>query len=129
MSVEACSQPFAYTNNADDCDDTDASLNPADADSDGYSTCDNDCDDSESTINPNQFEACDGLDNNCDGVVDEGVKTMYYADLDQDGYGDPNVSVEGAVLLSPTSTMPMTVMTVMRELKSGGCRWGWVQHL
>ena len=45
VSVETCLPPFAYTDNADDCDDSNASLNPTDVDGDGYSTCDNDCDD------------------------------------------------------------------------------------
>lgn len=32
-------------------------------------------------------EVCDGKDNDCDGDVDEGVKTTYYYDGDGDGYG------------------------------------------
>ena len=33
-----------------------------------------DCDDTNAEINPNAEEDCDGIDNNCDGDVDEGVK-------------------------------------------------------
>ncbi|MGM0556457.1 MAG: MopE-related protein, partial [Myxococcota bacterium] len=32
-------------------------------------------------------ETCDGQDNDCDGTVDENVKTTYYFDGDGDGYG------------------------------------------
>ncbi len=35
---------------------------------------------------------CDGLDDDCDGVVDEGVQTTYYADMDMDGWGDAATS-------------------------------------
>jgi hypothetical protein len=31
-----------------------------------------DCDDSESAANPGETEVCDGIDNNCDGDIDEG---------------------------------------------------------
>ena len=55
-TTNACTPPFAYTDNADDCNDSDATLNPADSDGDGFSTCDNDCNDAVATINPNQFE-------------------------------------------------------------------------
>ena len=46
-----------------------------------------DCDDSDATISPGATETCDGIDNDCDNVVDEGVKTTYYRDEDGDGYG------------------------------------------
>jgi uncharacterized protein (TIGR02145 family) len=39
----------------------------------GYVAQSGDCDDSDATINPNAVEVCDGIDNNCDGVVDEGL--------------------------------------------------------
>ena len=47
-----------------------------------------DCDDTDPTINPNATEVCDGIDNNCDGEIDEGLATTYYPDMDGDGDGD-----------------------------------------
>jgi len=50
-----------------------------------------DCDDTDPTINPNAPEVCDGIDNNCNGQIDEGIRTFtFYADTDGDRFGDPN---------------------------------------
>ena len=46
-------------------------------------TRDGDCDDNDATINPGAPEIADGLDNNCDGIKDEGTD-LY--DNDGDGY-------------------------------------------
>jgi Putative metal-binding motif/HYR domain/Secretion system C-terminal sorting domain len=45
----------------------------------GYVAQANDCDDSTAAINPNATEVCNGLDDNCNGLVDEGF------DFDGDG--------------------------------------------
>ena len=64
-----------------------------DADGDGY-TADEDCDDANPLANPGAAEVCDGTDNNCDGTVDEGATTTFYADSDGDGFGDAAVPTE-----------------------------------
>ncbi len=42
-----------------------------DADADAYTTCAGDCDDSDAKVYPTAEEAQDGLDNDCDGEIDE----------------------------------------------------------
>jgi hypothetical protein len=54
----------------------------------GYVTDNTDCDDNEITISPSGIESCNGADDNCNGQVDEGVQSVFYADDDGDGFGD-----------------------------------------
>jgi len=61
----------------------------------GYSADHSDCDDSASSINPGSSELCNGVDDDCDGTIDEDDATdaaTWYADSDGDGYGDPATS-------------------------------------
>ncbi len=53
-----------------------------------------DCDDSQPDVFPGAPESCDGRDEDCDGVVDGGLESTFYADGDADGFGDPTVSVQ-----------------------------------
>jgi len=46
-----------------------------------------DCNDSNPNIRPGATEICDGVDNNCNGQIDEGVKQVFYPDADGDGAG------------------------------------------
>ena len=72
-----------------------------DPDRDGYGAgpdcTDTDCDQSNGEINPGADEVCDGVDNNCDGNIDEDTETTdYYPDVDRDGHGDEEGTVVSA---------------------------------
>jgi len=64
-----------------------------DEDRDGYTTA-ADCNDGDPAVSPSAQEICDGLDNDCDGEVDEGVGVTFYSDGDGDGYGDAATTIE-----------------------------------
>jgi hypothetical protein len=99
-----------------DCDDEDPEVNPGaeeqpydgvdndcdsstpddDLDGDGYANAyGEDCDDGDASVFPGAAEYCDGKDNDCDLVVDEGAldTLVWYRDNDGDGYGDPHGQV------------------------------------
>jgi MYXO-CTERM domain-containing protein len=63
--------------------EVDGALDPTDGDGDGYSLTDGDCNDVEETVYPGALELPDGLDNDCDLVVDEMTAAW---DDDCDGY-------------------------------------------
>ncbi len=79
---EACTQPARTTDNAEDCDDTRPEMNPL------------------------EEEVCDELDNNCDGSVDEGVTTTFYADLDGDGFGNGSIPQDACVRPTGYAALP-----------------------
>jgi len=119
-----CGPDGLFSTADDDCDDADPEQFPAnpdvcdgedndcdglvdelsDEDGDGFTTCgpdglvgneDDDCDDHDAGIKPYLWDDCDGLDVNCNGLVDEdcddgggGDPVWYcYADADGDGWG------------------------------------------
>lgn len=122
-----------YTVGEGDCDDADKTIHPdavdvpydgidqdclegdlVDVDGDGYNGVkvlpddELDCNDEDENINPAAAEVCDGVDQDCDELIDDGVLVIGYQDLDKDGYGS---SVSSA-----TCTLPTGYVT-----KSGDC--------
>ena len=81
----------------EDCDPS--TLGDKDQDGDGYvdmvccngTTCGADCDDTRATVSPESTEACNQLDDDCDGDVDEGVGLAGFVDADRDLHGDPDM--------------------------------------
>lgn len=74
-----------------------AYLMSPDNDDDGYDVGE-DCDDFNPDVHPGAAEVCDGVDNNCDGSIDEGVTTTYYHDTDLDTYGNPQDTIDACTL-------------------------------
>jgi hypothetical protein len=113
-STMACSMPVGYVTNSSDCNDGTAAYNPntvwyLDADGDHYyvdgvyvSQCmtpgtgyaytglisGNDCDDSNNSVHPFGLETCNSIDDDCNAIVDDGVQTMFFSDVDNDGFGN-----------------------------------------
>jgi hypothetical protein len=113
-ATEICDNLDNDCNGLVDDNAQDASLWHLDGDGDGYagnritqvacsqpagylpapSAADTDCDDSNAAIYPSALESCNGVDDDCDGVIDDGATDFatWYADTDGDGYGDPTAS-------------------------------------
>jgi hypothetical protein len=110
-----------------DCDDNDPDANPnsewyPDGDGDGYgaatgavSGCEQpantvadggDCADGDPDVHPGVVETCDGVDQDCNGSIDDGATDFgtYYADADGDGFGDAGDPIEACVQPPDTAT-------------------------
>ncbi|MEI6412099.1 MAG: MopE-related protein, partial [Bacteroidota bacterium] len=69
----------------------------------GFVTNSLDCDDHNAAINTQTAEICDGLDNNCNGQIDEGLTIhSFYADMDGDGFGDPAMRLDDCIATAPS---------------------------
>jgi hypothetical protein len=71
----------------------------------GYVDNGTDCNDTNASVHPGLAEVCDGLDNDCNGMIDDGVRTLFYPDGDRDGYGNGTMAPMLACL-QPTGYAP-----------------------
>lgn len=129
VEFQDCAPSDGMVDNADDCDDTDASEYPGatwsvDADGDGYGDAANvvesceavegltgdtsDCDDDDPVINPGVAEDCGtDVDDDCSGETNQADAigcTEVYADADGDGFGGS----ESGCFCEPTDDFPAT---------------------
>ncbi|MEO6453622.1 MAG: Ig-like domain-containing protein, partial [Ginsengibacter sp.] len=71
LTTQACSAPAGYVSNNTDCNDANAA------------------------VHPGATEVCNGIDDDCDGQIDEGViKTTFYRDADGDGFGNAALTTQ-----------------------------------
>ncbi len=70
LSVSSCDKPVGYVLDGTDCNDADPAINP-------FAT-----------------EVCNGIDDDCNGLIDDTALTTFYYDGDHDGYGDATLSTE-----------------------------------
>ena len=96
--LSACGEPSKES--GEETGDSQAEL--LDEDGDGFDVGE-DCDDTDASLHPDAAEICDGVDNNCDTLIDdadpvvEGQST-WFEDEDEDGYGNPTVSQDACEL-------------------------------
>ncbi len=80
--------------------DPDDEQGPACEGGDGYVNNHADCDDGDAAVFPGAPESCDGLDNNCDGVADEGAAVYVDAGAGDGGDGsaeNPYATIQAAI--------------------------------
>ena len=96
-----------------DCFDTECEP-ICDADGDGEDNIamgGDDCDDTNPDVNPDALELCDGVDNDCDLLIDDAdpdlppaEQSSWYPDLDGDGYGNRDEEARRACAQPPNSS-------------------------
>ena len=72
-----------------------------DVDGDGYYNFE-DCDDNNPLMNPGLSEDCDDFDNDCNGLVNDGLpQNRFYLDTDEDGFGELEMSIDTCFVTPP----------------------------
>jgi hypothetical protein len=87
-----------------------------DADGDGHSVCADDCDDTDPSVHPGAVETDDGVDQDCDGVVDEGTSAH---DDDGDGFCE-GLACVGSALPGDCNDQDADVSPAAVELLGNG---------
>lgn len=98
-----------------------------DADMDGFNIVDGDCDDNDPATSPGAMEICDGADNDCNGMVDDGPITVYNGNVmfttqaQMDAWSPCVTTINGHVMIISSNisdlTPLMNVQTITGSLQ------------
>ncbi len=86
IDEDVTEQTFYPDEDGDRYGDSAGAVTDCQAPAGSYVLDNGDCDDSDPTIHPGGVEVCDGVDQDCDAQVDEGVQSLFYPDGDCDGF-------------------------------------------
>jgi hypothetical protein len=136
--LQGCTAPTGYVVPGGDCDDTNIQVRPntvwfPDEDGDGFGTAgetvisctqpegyvtnSNDCDDSNIGVYPGAAGLPDGLDNDCNGIVDKGTQTLTFGAV-------PDVVYEEGLLIellaTSTSDQPIIFTSSRSDVNIAG---------
>lgn len=88
----------------------------------GFVTNNLDCDDDEININPSATELCDGLDNDCNGLVDDGPASVYngniafYNQAQVDAWSPCITTINGSVMISGYNITDLTPLANIQSI-------------
>ena len=86
----------------------------------GYAVRGGDCDDNNDTIYVGAPEQCDNLDNDCNEIIDDDLTELWYADFDEDGFGNIDDGIDSC--LHPISMLPMPMIVMIAISRLSRCR-------
>ncbi|HFA50062.1 MAG TPA: T9SS type A sorting domain-containing protein [Bacteroidetes bacterium] len=152
ITQSSCSRPMGYVATAlpGDCDDNDSNAFPGqtwhkDGDNDGYSdgstqtaclrpadhktaaeltATDIDCNDNDPAINPGATEVCNGIDDNCDGSIDEGTSggltytgnVAFYTQADVDNFSQCYSTINGSLTIIGAGITDLSNLSNLEEV-------------
>jgi len=98
LAGEGCAEPTALYRDVDGDGFGDPTVVSAGCKRAGLSEIAEDCDDRNPDVHPGAPEQCNGVDDDCDGVVDNDPQVLtWYFDFDHDGFGDAEVETESCL--------------------------------